>query len=141
MWLDHYKEKHVKAWVYQHAHFDNTSISQCEGIHHLIKTYLGSSQLDLFEAWRSIKLALVNQLEDLDTKQTQQQIRTLIELCGVLFRNIHGWISYEALRKVELQRKRLLEKDLPACTGAFARSLGIPCAHDLVSMVDEALPL
>lgn len=135
-WLSVYKKRFVKAWVDQYAHFENTATSRGEGIHHLLKIYLGSSQLDLFEAWRSIKLALLNQLEELQANQAHQQMRTPIELSGSLYGTIRGWVSHEALRKVEAQRKRILEKDFLECTGVFTRTTGLPCAHALIPLIE-----
>jgi len=71
-WLDLYKERVVKAWVDQHTHFENATTSRGEGIHHLLKMYMDSSQLDLFQSWRSIKRALLNQLEELRANQARQ---------------------------------------------------------------------
>ncbi|KAM5528746.1 hypothetical protein FOXYSP1_19227 [Fusarium oxysporum f. sp. phaseoli] len=64
-WLDLYKEKLVKAWVNQHPHFGNVVTSRVEGIHGLLKNHLKTSTLDLFEAWRAMKNALLNQLAEL----------------------------------------------------------------------------
>jgi len=121
-WLDLYKEKLVKAWVDQHPHFGNVVTSRVEGIHGLLKSHLKTSTLDLFEAWRAMKQALLNQLAELRSNQAKQQMRTPIELSGSLYSAIRGWISHEALRKVEEQRKLLLKDNLPSCTGSFSRS-------------------
>ncbi|TQW01760.1 hypothetical protein IF2G_10742 [Cordyceps javanica] len=133
-WLNLYKEKLFKVWVNRHLHFGNVVTSRGEGIHELIKIYLNTSQLDLFEAWRSIKLAVLNQLAELQANQAKQQIRTPIELSGTLYSSIRGWVSHEALREVEEQRKRLLKNDLPGCTGNFTTTFGLPCAHALESL-------
>ncbi|KAM4058364.1 MULE transposase [Hirsutella rhossiliensis] len=106
-WLEGYKEKLVKAWVDQHAHFGNTVTSRVEGIHALLKAHLKKSTLNLFEAWRAMKHALLNQLSDLRSNQARQQIRVPIELSGPLYASVRGWVSHEALRKVEEQRKML----------------------------------
>ena len=140
-WLDLYKEKLVKAWVDQYPHFGNVVTSRGEGIHELIKIHLKASQLDLLEAWRAIKLALLNQLAELQANQAKQQIRTPIELSGSLYGNIRGWVSHEALRKVEEQRKRLLQDELPSCTRVFTTSLGLPCAHTLKTLLQQDQPL
>ena len=73
-WLEQYKEKFMKAWVDQHAHFGNTATSRVEGIHALMKSHLKKSTLDLFKAWRAIKHALLNQLSELRSNQARQQI-------------------------------------------------------------------
>ena len=139
-WLGLYKEKLVKAWVDQHAHFGNNVTSRVEGIHALLKGHLKSSQQDLFTAWNRIKQALLNQLAELRANQACQQIRTPLDLSGPLFSAIRGWVSHEALRKVDRQTRRL-EGDIPACTGAFTRSQGLPCAHTLHPLIEDRLPL
>ncbi|SPO02542.1 uncharacterized protein DNG_05215 [Cephalotrichum gorgonifer] len=84
-WLDIYKEKLVKAWVDQHLHFGNVVTSRVEGIHGLLKSHLKRSTLDLFEAWRAMKQALLNQLAELRYNQAKQQTRIPIELSGSLY--------------------------------------------------------
>jgi hypothetical protein len=64
-----------------------------------------------------------------------------IELCGLLYSAVRGWISHEALRKVEEQRELLSKDNLPRCTGAFSRSYGLPCAHMLKSLQEQGQTL
>ncbi|OAQ63774.1 mutator-like element transposase [Purpureocillium lilacinum] len=104
-WLDLYKEKLVKAWVDQHAHFGNNVTSRVQGIHALLKGHLKSSQQDLFTAWNRIKQALLNQLAELRANQFCQQIRTPLDLSGPLFGAIRGWVSHEALRKISVSTR------------------------------------
>ncbi|KAJ3454861.1 hypothetical protein MRS44_013461 [Fusarium solani] len=139
-WLDLYKERFVKAWVNQYLHFEQYVTSRCEGIHQLIKSHMKSSQVDLFEAWRIIKLVLSNQLSELEANQARQHISTPLRLSGVLYGNIRGWISHEALQKVEAQRERLLQEH-PACTRVFTKTLGLPCAHTLQPLLEQKQPL
>ncbi|KAM0742702.1 hypothetical protein ACQRIT_002879 [Beauveria bassiana] len=63
---------------------------------------------------------------DLYKEKLVKQIRTPIELSGTLYSSIRGWVSHEALRKVEEQRKRLLKNGLPDCTGVFTATFGLP---------------
>ena len=145
-WLDQYKERLVKAWVDRHLHFDNVVTSRVEGIHWLLKSHLKVSTLDLFEAWRSIKHALLNQLAELKSNQAKQHTRTPIELSRVLYGAVRGWVSHEALRKVEQQRKLLFSRDplpSPTCTGSFTQSQGLPCVHKLECLLaqDQTLQL
>ncbi|KJZ70634.1 hypothetical protein HIM_09954 [Hirsutella minnesotensis 3608] len=139
-WLEQYKEKLVKAWVDQHTHFGNTATSRVEGIHALMKSHLKKSTLDLFEAWRAIKNALLNQLSELRSNQARQQIRVPIELSSALYGAVRGWVSHEALRKVEEQREMLNSRDLPPrriCTGSFTRSQGLPCMHAIKELLEQ----
>ncbi|TVY66378.1 PKS-NRPS hybrid synthetase [Fusarium oxysporum f. sp. cubense] len=139
-WLDLYKDRFVKAWVDQHLHFNQFVTSRCEGIHQLIKSYLKTSQLNLFEAWRYIKLVVMNQLAELDSNRAKQQASFPLKLSGSIYGNIRGWISHEALRLVESQRSRLLH-ELPSCTGTFNRTLGLPCAHTIQPLIYDNQPL
>lgn len=139
-WLDPYKVKLVKAWVDQHYHFGDTATSRVEGIHALLKSHLQKSTLDLFEAWRAMKQALMNQLSELKSNQARQQMRTPIELSGPLYSVVRGWVSHEALRKVEEQRKLIDNKDQPLspiCTKTFKKSHGLPCVHDLMNLQER----
>ena len=141
-WLIPYKEKLVRAWVDQSAHFGNTATSRVEGIHALLKSYLRRSTFDLFEAWKAISLALQNQLAELQARQAKQQIRTPLELSGVLYGAVRGWVSHEAMRKVEEQRKLLIQMDpISTCTMTFSRVYGLPCLHTLNGLQGEPLLL
>ena len=54
---------------------------------------------------------------------------------------VQGWVSHEALRRVEEQRQ-LRWKDPPTspiCTGTFTRVYGLPCVHALT--IREGQPL
>lgn len=138
--LNPYKEKLVKVWVDKRPHFDNMVTSRAEGIHGLLKEHLKTSTLDLFEAWRSMKHALLSQLAELKSNQAKQQIRMPIELSGSLYNVVRGWVSHEALRKVEEQRKLLTKKDpppSPICTGSFPRSHGLSCVHMLKDLLNQ----
>ena len=130
----------MKAWVDQHPHFGNMVTSRVEGIHALLKGYLKRSTLDLFEAWRAIKHALLNQLGELRSNQAKQQIRLPIELSGSLYSGVRGWVSHEALRKVDEQRKILTRNNppmSPTCSGSFSRSMGLPCVHTLEVLLNQ----
>ena len=111
IWLVPFKERLVKACVDRSAHFGNTATSRIEGIRALLKSYLKRSTFDLFEAWKAIKLALINQISEPRANRAKQQLRIPLELSGTLYGVVRGWISYEALRKVEEQRKQLMKRD------------------------------
>lgn len=60
-----------------------------------------------------------------------------LDISGVLFEAIRGWVSHKALRKVQEQRQ-LLSKPLKAsCTGTFTSSYGLPCVHTLKKLEAE----
>ncbi|KAG6990012.1 PKS-NRPS hybrid synthetase [Fusarium oxysporum f. sp. conglutinans] len=134
IWLEPHKEKFVRAWTDQWLHFEQYATSRCEGIHHLVKSDMNSSQADLFEAWRVIKRVITNQLSEIQANQARQQVTTPnIQESMALYDNIRGWVSHEAILRVEGQRKRLLS-ELPACTGVFSKTTGLPCAHIILPL-------
>ncbi|KAJ3454140.1 hypothetical protein MRS44_018034 [Fusarium solani] len=139
-WLDPHKERFIKAWVHRYLHLGQFVTSRAEGIHQLIKSHMKHNKIDLFDTWRIIKLVLSNQLSELKANQARQEITIPLDISGVLFGNIRGWVSHEALRKVDAQRARLL-KELPVCTGVFTMTLGLPCAHSLRPLLVEGQPL
>ena len=119
-------------------------ISRAKSIYNLLKEYLKTSNLDLFDIWKAIKYALFNQLSELKAVQAKQQLRIPIELSGTLYGLVRGWVSHEALRKVEDQRKLLNKKDPPPsthCTGSFIRSQGLPYIHTLRTMIQQSQAL
>lgn len=100
--------------------------------------------MDFFEAWRAIKHALLNQLRELKSNQAKQQIRLPTELSGSLYSGVRGWVLHEALRKVDEQRKLLTRKNppmSPTCSGAFSRSMRLPCVHTLEVLLNQNLVL
>jgi hypothetical protein len=143
-WLNPYKEKFVKAWVRNTLHFGQTTTSPAEGIHNLLKRHLNNNQADLFECWRHIKRAVDNQLESLHDSLAYDNINEptiqSIRLSRPLFGTVTGWVSHEALLKVEKQAERL-KSSIPICTGTFTRSFGLPCAHTLEPLLRNGLHL
>ncbi|KAL2886176.1 mutator-like element transposase [Ceratocystis lukuohia] len=114
-WLNPHKERLVKAWVDKYFHFGNTATSRVEGIHWLIKSHLGTSRFDLFDAWQAIKNAILGQMRELHKMQTSQKLRVPLDIPVAPFESVRGWVSHQALRKVQEQRQ-LLGKPLKAST-------------------------
>ncbi|KAF5708438.1 hypothetical protein FMUND_10602 [Fusarium mundagurra] len=143
-WLNPHKGKFVKAFVSEHLHLNQFVTSRVEGIHSLLKSHMKSSKVDLFEAFQIIKLVLMNQLTSLKSAQALEQAtrptwRTYI-LSGALYSQVRGWISHKALIAVDMQRERIGES-LPQCTGSFRKTMGMPCAHDLMVLIQGNVPL
>ncbi|KAL2886392.1 mutator-like element transposase [Ceratocystis lukuohia] len=114
-WLAPHKERLVKAWVDKHLHFGNTATSRVEGIHWLIKSHLGTSRFDLFDAWKVIKNVILAQMKELRQTQISQRMSIPLDISGTRFEAVRGWVSHQALRKVQ-EQGQLLGKPLKACT-------------------------
>jgi hypothetical protein len=118
----------------------NTS-PRAEGIHSLIKAHIKISTLDLFDAWQAMRPAVTNQLKELKYMRASQQVSMPLDVSGVLFEAIRGWVSHKALRKV-LEQWQLLSKPLKAsCTTTFTSSYGLPCVHTLKRLNEEGRAL
>ena len=97
--------------------------------------------MDLFDVWQAIKPAITNQLKELKYIRANQQVRIPLDISGVLFEAIRGWVSYPALRKIQEQRQLLLKPPKASCTGTFTSSYGLPCVHTLKKLEDEGQAL
>lgn len=130
-WLISFKEKLIKTWIDQSIHFKNTVISCIEEIHALLKSYLRQSTFDLFNIWKTIQLALLNQLSELQSNQARQQLQISLKLSSNLYEAVWNWISHEVLQKIEEQWKLLFKKDQLACTDVFSWVYELSCLHIL----------
>jgi hypothetical protein len=157
-WLDPFKERIVRAWVDTHLHFGNVATSRqvaydmiqdggtntsprAEGIHSLIKAHIKISTLDLFNVWQAMRPAVTNQLKELKYMRASQQVSMPLDVSGVLFEAIRGWVSHKALRKVLEQRQLLLKPLKASCTKTFTSSYGLPCVHTLKRLEEEGQAL
>lgn len=66
-----------------------------------------------------------------------QQLRTPLEVSGVLFEAVRGWVSHQALRKVQEQRQLLQRPHKARCSHTFTASHGLPCMHTLKKLEEE----
>ncbi|KAF6522160.1 hypothetical protein HZS61_013688 [Fusarium oxysporum f. sp. conglutinans] len=92
-----------------------SSIQAAEGIHSLIKSYIKTSTFDLFDSWQAMRHAVTNQLKELNHIRASQQIRTPLDISGGMFEAVQGWVSHQALRKVQEQRKLALASPQAPC--------------------------
>ncbi|KJZ70023.1 hypothetical protein HIM_10574 [Hirsutella minnesotensis 3608] len=107
-----------------------------EGIHSLIKSYIKTSTFDLFDSWQAMRHAITNQLKELNHMRASQQIRTPLDVSGEMFEAVHGWVSHQALRKVQEQRQLLSAPLKSPCSQSFTSSYGLPCSHTLKKLED-----
>ncbi|KAG6997439.1 hypothetical protein FocnCong_v015147 [Fusarium oxysporum f. sp. conglutinans] len=110
---------------------------RAEGIHSLIKSYIKTSTFDLFDSWQAMRHAVTNQLKELNHIRASQQIRTPLDISGGMFEAVQGWVSHQALRKVQEQRKLALASPQAPCSQSFTSSHGLPCSHTLKRLEEE----
>lgn len=112
-------------------------LTRAEGIHSLIKAHVKASTFDIFDVWQAIKHAIPNQLRELKHLRASQQLRTPLDVSGPLFEAVRGWVSNQALRKVQLQRQLPPSTCRATCSQTFTRSHGLPCSHTLHKLEEE----
>lgn len=79
----------------------------------------------------------MNQLKELEHVRVTQQLRIPLDISGVLFEAVRGWVSHHALRKVQEQRQLLQKPHRAPCSHVFTSSLGLPCSHTLKQLEEE----
>lgn len=95
----------------------------------MVKSHIKKSSLDLFDVWRALKHAITNQLKELKHARVSQQLRAPLDVSGVLFEAVRGWVSHHALRKVQEQRQLLQRPESAPCSLMSTSSQGLPCSH------------
>ena len=80
--------------------------------------------------------AITNQLKELNHIRASQQLRTPLDVSGEMFEAVHGWVSHQALRKVQEQRQLLSAPLKSPCSQSFTSSYGLPCSHTLKKLED-----
>jgi hypothetical protein len=63
--------------------------------------------------------------------RVSQQTRMPLDVSGVMFEAVRGWVSHQALRKVQEQHRLLLMPLRAHCSHSFTSSYGLPCVHTL----------
>jgi hypothetical protein len=102
-----------------------------------MKSHIRTSTFDLFDVWQAMKHAITNQLKELKHVRVSQQIRLPLDVSGVLFEAVRGWVSHHALRKVQEQRQLYQKPSRMLCSQTFTSSHGLPCSHTLKKLEDE----
>ena len=135
-WLLEWKEKLVKAWVDRLPHFGHTITSRIEGSHAKLKNYLATSTLDLKGVYDKVILYWIAQHMDYDTKLALARSRTPHQCQTAIFSALVGKIHPYTLNKIHEQLRKLSHL-LSQCSGTFRSAQGLPCAHDLHSILQQ----
>ncbi len=103
---------------------------RAEGAHAYLKRHLGGKRTkgDLFSTWKNIEAAVINQIATIQGLASSERERTPLDVDRKLFRGVFGIVTWHALRLVQRHCNQVT-LPLKPCTGAFTRSLGLPCAH------------
>jgi len=108
-----------------------------------LKQWIEKPSKNLRAVWRSVKLALDHQLDEIKVYRSQQKSGNSVRIQNEFFASVIGKITPHALSKLNEQwilykdeERRLTNGDITSiCSGTYYRSIGIPCWH----MVKERL--
>lgn len=145
-WLIH-KEKFIVAWTQQYLHLGNSATSRVEGSHAFLKKHIGASSGDILMVFERISQALQGQHTTLEYDFTRDQIERQVVPSYQLYTHIMTRTSRYSIRQISEQvtkAKRATEiAPLPPCTNTFTRTMGLPCAHRISSLLEnnKAIPL
>jgi hypothetical protein len=130
-----YADRFVRYHIDQHRHLGETSSSRAEGSHFSTKSYLPSSMGNLLTLVKAQTASVTKRNEEILSTILKQRSRhygpasvepVLVDLLGMVSDRAFDMM----LNQIRLSRK----PDLGICTGAFTRTMGLPCKHTIASM-------
>jgi hypothetical protein len=143
-WLT-YKEMFIRAWVGQYLHLGNWATSRVEGSHAILKKHIGGSTGDILFVFERINNALEAQHYNLSSDLAEDRIKTLNICVHFLYSNIRKRTSRYSLRLITEQasiaKRATPEAPLSICTNIFTRTMGLPCAHRIASLLSTHQPI
>lgn len=133
-WLP-WKEKFINAWSDKCLHFGNYASSRAEEVLEKLKKDLNVSAGDLREVKNKFCSSVEKEYKEMITRLEGEKIRVLYHCCKVsLFENILCRVSEHALVELYKQYEKVKKGTVdPVCTGRFAATMGLPCAHTMVN--------
>ncbi|CAG8684056.1 1856_t:CDS:1, partial [Gigaspora rosea] len=101
---------------------------------------------DLYRVCTTISLVVTNQKKEIDAMVESECIHiSLFALNNPLYANIRGKVSAFAINKINEQYQKVkhatAQEPLPSCTGTFLKTMGLPCAHTIISLLENDQPL
>ena len=157
------KEEYVHAWTDQHLHHGNRNTSRGEAAHNALKTSLSHSKGNLYSAIHTIRSRLAVEYREVTAKIEQEVVRSSLGSAsifnavrdqefdskddGVDFipTQVNSIISRHAVtettKQMRLAKTHMLkgnaQQQIPTCTGTYQRSMGAPCSHALIPILED----
>ena len=121
-------------------HFNTLVTSRGEGSHAVLKRAFGTSNGDMLQCLDGIKLLLANKLHQHISRVNRAMTRFGDHHNIEPFRQLRRRISPEALNLMLKQWDKLRRgPELPACIGAFHRTTGLLCSHELQRCLETGI--
>lgn len=143
-----YKERCVDAWTNKYRHFGQLSTSRVEGWHAKLKKWLKTARSDMITFFDSVDpwMKIVNQQyrtrKGYETTTVPQAYRTK-DMYARVRQKIHVDALNKANEQFKLVVKELKKEDegVPRsqCTNVFTNTLGIPCKHHFMNLLEDNL--
>jgi hypothetical protein len=92
-WLTPYYNLIIHAWVDRSFHSGTTVTSRLEGAHSVLKRWIGKPIKQLVALWDSTKLAINDQLNEIEMSTNRRLQSTPIGLSSQLFHPLMGKIT------------------------------------------------
>ncbi|XP_050207821.1 PKS-NRPS hybrid synthetase cheA-like [Mercurialis annua] len=140
-WLP-YHEYFISAWTEKHLHFGNRVSSRAESAHAKLKRYLQVYTGDFCQLKDKICLAIENEFQEIKAHLATERLH-LPHCCNSLFfKNLTTRVSKFAMRQLHNQYEMVkYGKVTPLCKGHFTATMGLPCAHKMMSWKGGMIPL
>lgn len=143
-WLPH-KHIFIRAWTGHIMRLGNAAISQAEGAHAFLKKHIGGRAGDMLSIFNSISSAVISQLDQLRSNKEADDIYTLLFCRKPLYQAIEKHMSRYSLTRIKEQHqkawKATQDAPLSLCTGAFTRTMGLPCAYRIDALIKQNQPI
>jgi hypothetical protein len=125
------KELFVVAWACKHPHLRNLNTSCVKSGHAYVKTFIKNSTGDLLSVFKSLSLAVDNQINQVHESIGRGTVKTLVNVprCFIpLLGNILTFAIKECLHQFG-QLKKIDRSE--ACSQTVMTGIGIPCVHKI----------
>jgi MULE transposase domain len=140
-----YKERFVRCYTNRYEHFGEVTTSRMEGMHSVLKAWIRSSNVDVWELYHRTREFWESQVMEYTYKMGLSNDR-LRELNKEFFAGVNGVIHRYPLeiinKHLKLANSAILEAkktgELPSlgnCNGNFTRVFGMPCKHQILDLL------
>ncbi|XP_050221087.1 uncharacterized protein LOC126671359 [Mercurialis annua] len=140
-WLP-YHEYFISVWTEKHLHFGNRVSSRAESAHAKLKRYLQVSTGDFRQLKDKICLAIENEFQEIKAHLATERLHLPHYCNSLFFKNLTTRVSKFAMRQLHnLYEMVKYGKVTPLCKGHFTATMGLPCAHKMMSWKGGMIPL
>ncbi|KAI7936488.1 hypothetical protein MJO29_015791 [Puccinia striiformis f. sp. tritici] len=130
-------ELFVVAWACQYPHLRNLNTSRVEAGHAYLKRFIINSTGDLLSVFKSLALAVDNQINHVHKSICRDTVKTLVNV-PKSFVPLLGKIPTFAIKECLRQFERLVDLDpTEPCSHTVTIGLGIPCAHHIMELMED----